>query len=575
MKSVLSIVKKKLSRIFGDKGMDLTVLEKRVIEEPSLVVEELQNSEKLDIKVERLFARACVRAGKNKALILRLKGKQSHHSDPILLNFYVRALQAENDWEEIAQINSSLMVVNKNNALTLMKACLKTGRYDGISEVSQEFEFEGDDKVRAAFILFQALVKQQMHNEAMSIIPQFENTENENIFKWHQLTVKELKELRPADNDWVAFSLARLWFKKRQYISVISVLKPFIGKQFSSSLIKNYIFRYYGESLCNVLSRPALISELTVTVDAAKQHDDLNSFVSLYTGQLNHLNGHFREAVSYFNKSNESDYSLPSDKGAITVRSPEHIEKMLIAKKEKVIFDEANVIADCPMTTVVASDSKYFLLFFDIYQKSFKARNSGYQLHFHIVNPSEAVKVEIDKYRKTAGDINFSYSTAENSTNIKALYASIRFLIVGELLQYYNSPILITDIDVGFSGNLADLKFEEDSADIALKIRDESNLFPWRVIPANTTVFNNTEGAMQFIQYFSNYFYSIYGDGEGSNIWWIDQSALYSLYSYFKEKKGSVVFSNLYESYDIDSLLLFHQPFETKQEFINRVFNEK
>ncbi|NDV91688.1 hypothetical protein GTH32_10885 [Alteromonas sp. 345S023] len=554
--------------------MNLSVLENRVIEEPSSVVEELKHSDNLSLPEERLFARACVRAGMHDLLIARSSNNKAYEKDPGVLNFYVRALQAKNKWEEIAQLNSLLLSSNKSNALTLIKAFLRTKRFANAVELAEKFEFSGEDKTRASFLVFQALVKEKKYDLAISKVAQFEKVENENIFKWHILSIDELKRLKPYENSWVAFALARLLFKKRQFISVVSILKPFIGKPLPSALIQNYIFRYYGESLCNTLAKQPLLNELQVVLDAAKNNSDLDSFISLYSGHMMHIAGNFDQAVAKFNSADESLYSLPSDKGAITVRSSEQIDNLPVAKHETITFDERNKRTGNDLVTVVASDSKYFLLFFEIYRTSFQSKNPGYLLHFHIVNPSKEVIKNVEQYQDKLESVNFSFSNAKSSTNIKALYASVRFLIAPQLLNYYESPILITDIDVGFAGKLSEFGFEKEPADVSFKLRNGSTLFPWRLIPANTVVFNNTEGALSFLECFSNYFYSIYGDGEGSNIWWIDQSALFSLYKYFNNPTGRVTFNNLYESSDIDSLLLFHQPFETKQEFIDRVFSE-
>lgn len=574
MKSTLSKLKARLSRIFGGKRMDLSVLEKRVVEKPLLVVEELEHSKNLSLPEERLFARACVRSGMHDSLIKRVSKNLAYESDAGVLNFYVRSLQAKNKWKDIAALNSLLLSSNKSNELTLIKAYLRTKQFANAVELAKTLEFTGEDKVRASFLEFQALAKEKKYDLAISKLRHFEKVENENIFKWHILSIDELKKLKPYDNGWVAFALARLLFKKRQFISVVSILKPFIGKPLPSNLIRNYIYRYYGESLCNTLAKQPLLSELQVVLDAAKQNDGLESFISLYSGHKIHLNGDFDSAVNQFNSAVESQYSLPSDKGAITVRSSEQVDSLPVAAHETITFDERNKREANDLVTVVASDSKYFLLFFEIYRTSFQTKNPGYLLHFHIVNPSEEVLKIVEQHQGGVESVNFSFSNAKSSTNIKALYASIRFLIAPQLLNYYESPILITDIDVGFAGKLSEFKFEKETADVSFKLRNESTLFPWRLIPANTVVFNNTEGALSFLACFSNYFYSIYGDGEGSNIWWIDQSALYSLYRYFNNPEARVTFNNLYESSDIDSLLLFHQPFETKQEFIDRVFSE-
>ena len=76
--------------------MDLSVLEKRVVEKPLLVVEELEHSKNLSLPEERLFARACVRSGMHDSLIKRVSKNLAYESDAGVLNFYVRSLQAKN-----------------------------------------------------------------------------------------------------------------------------------------------------------------------------------------------------------------------------------------------------------------------------------------------------------------------------------------------------------------------------------------------------------------------------------------------------------------------------------------------
>jgi len=553
--------------------MDLSKLEEKVLDNPEGVVSELKDIKGLNGVQERLLARACIRAKYFRFLIDRLKNNGQYRDDAGVLNFYVRALQAENEWREIASLKALLIESNNSNALSLMKACLRTADYATVLDVFDKFQFNGEDKIRSAFAVFQATVKKGDFQKALTYLPLFEHSENENIFKWHLLSENELKQLKPFENGWVAFALSRELFKKRKYINVISVLKPFVEKPLPSDLTNNYIFRYYCESLCNVVNSNVLINELSTVLSYAEKIPSLSSFVSLYSGQLSHIQGNFEHAVNSFNKAEESIYALPSDKGACTVKSAEQIDKMETKEHDEINFDESNTHKKSDVVTVVASDSKYFLLFFDIYQKSFKANNADYLLHFHIVNPDADVKAKIENYQRDNGGVNFSYSNAESTKNIKAFYASIRFLIAKQLLNYYECPLLITDIDAGFTGKLLDFNFEKQGSDISFKLRSDSNLFPWRLIPAGTVIINNTEGAARFLDCFSSYFYTIYAEGEGNDIWWVDQSALYSLYRYF-EGRGLVHFNNLYESSDIDSLLMFPRPLETKQKFIERVFSE-
>ena len=573
MRSNLSKIKSKLSQLFGNKAMDLAALEQRVLDNPQTVVDELISEPELDILVERLLARACIRASKSHLLIERLKNNQCYTQDQGVLNFYVRALQIENQWQEIVDLHPYIENTNKSNVLTLMKACLKVKQYEVARNVGENFEFTGEDKVRASFILFQSLVKEAEFNKAIALISQFDFVDNENIFKWHSLTQSELRKLKPYENSWIAFTLARILFKKRRYIEVISLLRVFIGAELPSVLIKNYIYRYYAESLCNVLSQKPLISELQLVLEHARREPCLSTFCHLYQGHLLHVSGNYSAAVAEFNQVEECDYSLPSDKGAVTVRSSDQINNMPHSEHSPIMFEPANQQAVGELVTVVACDSKYFMLFFEIFSQSFKAKNPDDMLHFHIVNPSEEVK-HVAADAKSEGKINFSFSKADQATNIKALFASVRFLIAKQLLEYYQKPILITDIDVGFSGRLTDFNLSPANADVCVKFRKDSYLFPWRTIPANTILFNNSTGAFKFLQCFADYFYSVYGDGESTNIWWVDQSALYSIYRYFADQSEVVKFRNLYETDNIDSLLTFHQPFESKQEFINRVFSE-
>ena len=573
MRSNLSKIKSKLSQLFGNKAMDLAALEQRVLDNPQTVVDELISEPELDILVERLLARACIRASKSHLLIERLKNNQCYTQDQGVLNFYVRALQIENQWQEIVDLHPYIENTNKSNVLTLMKACLKVKQYEVARNVGENFEFTGEDKVRASFILFQSLVKEAEFNKAIALISQFDFVDNENIFKWHSLTQSELRKLKPYENSWVAFTLARILFKKRRYIEVISLLRVFIGAELPSVLIKNYIYRYYAESLCNVLSQKPLISELQLVLEHARREPCLSTFCHLYQGHLLHVSGNYSAAVAEFNQVEECDYSLPSDKGAVTVRSSGQINNMPHSEHSPITFEPANQQAAGELVTVVACDSKYFMLFFEIFSQSFKAKNPDDMLHFHVVNPSEEVK-HVVADAKSEGKINFSFSQADQATNIKALFASVRFLIAKQLLEYYQKPILITDIDVGFSGRLTDFNLSPANADVCVKFRKDSYLFPWRTIPANTILFNYSTGAFKFLQCFADYFYSVYGDGESTNIWWVDQSALYSIYRYFADQSEVVKFRNLYETDNIDSLLTFHQPFESKQEFINRVFSE-
>jgi len=308
------------------------------------------------------------------------------------------------------------------------------------------------------------------------------------------------------------------------------------------------------------------IKLLDITLRTCLMINDSLSFCNILKkyGHLSALS-HFSAANCFFNLNpNEAWYYLSNSSSynnkhhgfwSLGLNSiPRHQDWFSYNQKKFTSKIEFNLnddfTSDCAF--VFSSDAGYFNKYFEYSYTTLCKTNENKIFIYHIINPDAESESIIEKY-KSNNNITFNYEYTNEEKKRKDYYASQRFFIAHEALNKLNIPVFIFDIDTLFLKNMDHLFSEEQWSTDLLGIKISPNMeLPWQKIAAGAIYIpNNTTGA-GFLNRVCSFINMINLNATHSNLWWIDQNALYfSLLDMNLEKyqKWTGVLLNKYLAY--------------------------
>jgi tetratricopeptide (TPR) repeat protein len=160
-------------------------------------------------------------------------------------------------------------------------------------------------------------------------------------------------------------------------------------------------------------------------------------------------------------------------------------------------------------------------------------------VHFHIIDPDEAIADEIEQLRIALNlrQLNHSYENAPPGEPWfkRTWYACARYLRLPELLRAYQKPIWLLDLDQLVVGDIQTCTSPAPGAkeaDIAVLIGLPSWQEPWEYLWASAVYAAPTPNAMDFVDRAAAYV-GHYLD-QGQPVWFLDQIALFAAFSQAK-----------------------------------------
>jgi tetratricopeptide (TPR) repeat protein len=187
---------------------------------------------------------------------------------------------------------------------------------------------------------------------------------------------------------------------------------------------------------------------------------------------------------------------------------------------------------------VVSADYVYTKNFFQRLLSSVKefSPSMGVHLHYMYINDDELKLLDefsSDEYTQTLEKV---------CDCDKSIFATRRFQVAESLLDAFNKPLLIIDIDSEVIGSLEEFLSALNCFDAAILIREDEYVIT-QSIAAGVVFVNNSKLGKHFSSLlggFLDYFESI-----GNTRWFIDQIALLYCYSYFKVRNSSIKIGNI------------------------------
>jgi hypothetical protein len=139
--------------------------------------------------------------------------------------------------------------------------------------------------------------------------------------------------------------------------------------------------------------------------------------------------------------------------------------------------------------------------------------------HFHICNPVGVEFIE-------AENVRYSYEFKENPN--AAYYASMRFLILRQILQTYGVTVVSMDADAVMTGERPWLFDMMEDLDMAIgTFSGIRGVMPWRYLNAQVVAANPTPQTERFLRYFEAQFELLMAQ-DGEVTWYVDQALLTS-----------------------------------------------
>ncbi|MBC7478598.1 MAG: hypothetical protein H7317_10950 [Pseudorhodobacter sp.] len=202
----------------------------------------------------------------------------------------------------------------------------------------------------------------------------------------------------------------------------------------------------------------------------------------------------------------------PLDELAEAVAEAQHRR----SPREPIHFVSQQHFSERKPIVVIGVDSVYH----DRYaSRMVQSSNGVVNLHFHICNPGNTTLIVAD---------NVGYSFEDNAAAAAPYYATMRFLVLRQILEAYDAPVMTLDADSVLTGELPGLFGLMDRLDVALKTsQDSRGVLPWRYTNAQVVAASPTASAFEFFRKFeAQYDYLMEQDGAAS--WYVDQALLAS-----------------------------------------------
>lgn len=237
---------------------------------------------------------------------------------------------------------------------------------------------------------------------------------------------------------------------------------------------------------------------------------------------VEYLGRHSTGALSMVEKSKINDYVKKSNQSFFGLFAKHNPKKIDFSTFEKVPFDDV-VFSAC--------DAKYFLKFGELFVASAYQASHKAIIHIHIVNPNQDVYDLCGIIKKSCGDRVF-FSFELNALDKKIYYASVRFFLIPDLMNFYKKPIFVCDIDALFTGSVNQFLPNWKSFDFVIKGSQERSsyyFYPWRQIAIGFLWINYTPQSLIYFDAFSRVLHMKVFEAKDDAYWYMDQSVMISM----------------------------------------------
>lgn len=189
---------------------------------------------------------------------------------------------------------------------------------------------------------------------------------------------------------------------------------------------------------------------------------------------------------------------------------------------------------------LIGCDDGYFNRFSSSFLGTLYATNDNLTVHFHIIGDEQSIREqravlarEIRKDRKISLEFSFEEKPAHGN---KTYFALSRFVIASQIMQHYQSDLVIGDIDAAVIGDLRRVQTHVGDSDVGVDTNnspDAFRKFPWNSISGCYLYIRHTPKGLEYAQAISRLMLETFNPSSPKT-WWLDQSVLYCV-TYYME----------------------------------------
>ncbi|SDC67650.1 hypothetical protein [Paraburkholderia lycopersici] len=190
-------------------------------------------------------------------------------------------------------------------------------------------------------------------------------------------------------------------------------------------------------------------------------------------------------------------------------------------------FGDFNLLRKCEGggdgVVLMSCDYGYFAAYFQKSMDALLRKECSVHVHFVLPQGFDLNRISVSALGEIGVSYEFEPRNVSEELNIKTYYAASRYLVLDKIIQTYEKPVLISDIDIDFSP--MDLKglFHMLPADEIALVFGIRNL-PWLSILAGFNLFGRNVAGGPFVAYLKSFL--SYCFATGRDAWMLDQVAL-------------------------------------------------
>jgi tetratricopeptide (TPR) repeat protein len=258
----------------------------------------------------------------------------------------------------------------------------------------------------------------------------------------------------------------------------------------------------------------------------------LNAYFRI--GGLLTYQNHWKEAERYFHHSANLTTDESSQLGKIIYFNRKFYQTIVSSKllAPGKVVEKYRKMDNFTHIVLVVCDLKYFYKYGLNYVNSFSHNADKLELlHLHIINPDAAFDqqlahlltiIKLDNFCVTTESVTFGNLSLHQQ---HTYYACARFVYLPHWLNYYQKPIVCTDIDAILEQSFLPLVEKVARHEVGLVRRTPLKYSPWLDIVANVVVAHPTPRVTLFFNLVRNYILHFYHRQE--MYWHLDQIALF------------------------------------------------
>ena len=178
---------------------------------------------------------------------------------------------------------------------------------------------------------------------------------------------------------------------------------------------------------------------------------------------------------------------------------------------------------------LMAADSVYTVRHARLAVQSYRDTGGTERIVIYVINPTSEAEEMAAELMADFNDVEVRFESGH--PEIRAYFASFRYLKAAELLIGEACPVFVFDIDVGFRESISEffVRTEFDRDFLGLRVSPLYCL-PWQKITVNSVYFPYNVVGLSFALHMKLFLEMHFSIEENSDLWWIDQNAALSAY---------------------------------------------